>query len=102
MNWRRGVFRAWAVGSAIWIVAIGIAGFWSWYNDPYRPERERCAENNPMTNFGCNDPIVPSELNPPVPWPTWAYVLLALGVPLGALGLGYGVRWTLAGLRDNP
>ncbi len=78
MNWERGLFRTWIVGSSIWAVT------WFCLMDPM------CVFAN---NYRCrqHQPLGDGE--------GWATIFLLFGVPLIVLALGHVLSWALRGFK---
>jgi hypothetical protein len=101
MNWGRGLFRIWLVGSVAW---LGVVGWWVFKSlQPYQmthtptpAEVEICqkAAENP---FYCYDPIV-SVVTPELPLWQWAWVVgYAIVPPLLVYLAGRVLWWILRG-----
>lgn len=74
MNWRLGIFRAWAIVSAIWVA--GLLGILIWSLSAY-PDQHISTVN-------------------------WAqYLLVMFGGPIALLFLGRGVIWVVEGFRST-
>ena len=115
MNWRRGLFRLWIVGTALFVLAVAFIG----YSD-IKAEFDAAARAPKLVTDPALikqlDAAPPDETKPfdpdeflrkydpdyirhrPNPWATlgvWASV--ALGVPLAVLALGSSLVWALSG-----
>jgi hypothetical protein len=93
MQSRRGVFRLWVLLSLIGYMSF--VGYWL-INLPDAPWRQ--ISRNPSRT------IVELPASPTYPQ-TWAMVLIAVGVPAIALGLGLVTAWVIEGFRTptgNP
>ena len=111
LNWRRGLFRVWAVFSIVWAIGATAWGVTQWQSDPARVaahDPHRCGGPTPGPWCGYQHKAPPGELTdeqvgivPPKPKPIVASTLgWGLGVPGGiylAASLG---AWILAGFKQ--
>ena len=95
---RRGLLRAWIVGSATWIVAV-----WIYY---HLEDCQFTVFRNPFAHFdldalkcyGFKPKGLSSEF-----FVSWHDLLgLIIGVPLLVLALGFAVSWAVSGFRHQP
>jgi hypothetical protein len=112
MNLRRGLFRLWIVGSALFVLAVALFN----YSD-IKEEFEDAASATlkPVTDQAVTsvDPWAEFRLTPkpvtdpalikrlertPNPWASLGWVTaLAFGIPLAVLALGASLVWALSG-----
>jgi hypothetical protein len=106
MNWRRGLFRLWIVGAALFVLAVALIS----YTD-IKEEFEDAAsasasvtdravtKQNSVAPKRVTDPALIRRLErTPNPWATlgwWASI--ALGIPLTVLALGASLVWAFSG-----
>ena len=127
MNWKRGLFRLWALFAAVWFLSVSGVAFDRWYNDPWRVVSETPKTKAPF------DPSKPYTVVPPSDLPSgieqrgfdpdkylaekvpdWAatpipngkkpmswleYLVLAFGVPTGVLGAAVAGWWAKQGFK---
>ena len=103
MNWRRGLFRLWIVGTALFVIAVASINYPSikaefdtvahppkLVTDPKLIEQLEAAPPDPI-NFGY---LIPT----PNPWASvGTAVAIALGIPLAVLALGASLVWDFSG-----
>lgn len=111
MRWGRFLFRLWAVASVVWIAGV----FLIMYPDitaPVAPNAELPAVcKSPGARIDCMIAILQQAAKEPAePAPPSRSVMLERAEPvaivaflpvLGALLLGFGIRWALAGLNRD-
>lgn len=114
MNWRRGLFRAWAVFAVVWVASTGGAALWRSYTDPWRvvsvtpvpasdlpgdsvttPPSGRFQNPNPA------DSGLRAAPEPPRPASSvselWPALMRILGIPLVVLAASLAARWVVLG-----
>jgi len=111
MNWRRGLFRLWIVGTVLFVIAVAFVS----YSDIKEEFEDASATHQPVTDpevikrfeesrLGTTlkpvtDPALIKRLErTPHPWATlgmWASI--AFGIPLVVLVLGASLVWAFAG-----
>ena len=103
MNWRRGLFRLWIVGTVLFVIAVASINYPSikaefdtvahppkLVTDPKLIEQLEAAPPDPI-NFGY---LIPT----PNPWASvGTAVAIALGIPLAVLALGASLVWAFSG-----
>jgi hypothetical protein len=65
MSVRRGLFRAWAMFTVIWVLAVGGSALNAWYHDPWRVISEvRVAPSAPRSDVASSAgrPVPKSDL----------------------------------------
>lgn len=101
MNWRRGLLRAWIVGSAMWIAVVAAFAVQDWRSRPIRPQAETksmiCTEN-PHPPEWCSYPAATPDEDL-VPFRAAPYLVWGTTGPALALAGGVLIFWVLAGFR---
>jgi hypothetical protein len=108
MNLRRGLFRLWIVGSALWVLAVAFVSYGNIEEefedatsvifqpvpDPEVLKRFQEGTLKPVT-----DPTLIKRLErTPNPWASVGRAAaIALGIPLAILALGLSLLWALSG-----
>jgi hypothetical protein len=93
MNWRRGLFRLWIVGSALFVLAIAFVSYGDikrGFDDAATIAAHQTA-TQPVEEWTDYEP-------PPAPWKSlgvWAGI--AFGIPLVVLALGSSLVWAFSG-----
>jgi hypothetical protein len=109
MNWRRGLFRLWIVGSALFVIAIAFISYGDikekFNNEMFEVQLEdgrtfqvRAPDMETATAKVRAQPEGFIIEEPPSPWTTlemWAGI--ALGIPLAVLALGAFLMWAFSG-----
>ena len=88
MNWRRGLFRLWIVGSVLFVIAVAVISY-----SEIKAEFE-AAKLLTQADLGDFAALVPA----PYPWTIlgiWASI--AVGIPLAVLALGASLVWAFSG-----
>ena len=127
MNWKRGLFRLWALFAVVWVLSVSGVAFDRWYNDPWRVVSEAPKTTSafdpskPYTDKKPNgfdpDKYLANKLPgwyQPEKVPDWAvtpnpegkrpmswleYLVLAFGVPAGVLGAAVAGWWAKQGFK---
>ncbi len=104
MNWRRGLFRAWVLFSAVWVTGAAALTYLHWHYDPVTAT----ALYDPWSQF--SDTAKPNDWvdavgNParPLPLlPRWGWtILVGFLVPPLAFVAGIAALWIGRGFKDN-
>lgn len=86
MNWTKGFFRVWIVGSLLWILLIGwVMGVPAW-------QSIGCPDAGPWCQYGQQSPAEAFR----------ELAITALGFPLAVLAIGSALTWALKGFRKTP
>jgi hypothetical protein len=97
MNWRRGLFRLWIVGSALFVIAVAFVS----YSDIKRQFDDAATIAAHQTASEPVRELTDYEVGigpPPAPWKTlgvWASI--AFGIPPVVLVLGSSLVWAFSG-----
>jgi hypothetical protein len=100
MNWRRGLFRLWIVGTALFVIAIAFISYSEikgQFDDAATIAAHQAAQAASQPVDGLTDYEVGIG-PPPAPWATlgtWASI--AFGIPLAVLVLGASLVWAFSG-----
>jgi hypothetical protein len=109
MNLRRGLFRLWIVGSALWVLAVAFVSY-SDIAEEFEdaasvillpvPDPEVIKRFQEGTLKPVSDPTLIKRLErTPSPWTSLGQgAAIALGIPLAVLALGSSLLWALSGL----
>jgi hypothetical protein len=112
MNLRRGLFRLWLVGSALFVLAVAIVN----YNEIEEefedvtsvvfqpvPDPEVIKGFQEGTLKPVTDPALIKRLErTPNPWASLGRVAaIAIGIPLAVLALGASLLWALSGFASE-
>ena len=92
MNWSRGLWRAWVLFSALWIVGVGLH-YWWWLQTTTWHFSQPDITRVPKAEF---DAIVGQ-----VRWIQQQHVGAAIAAPLAVLVIGAGVLWVVRGFRPE-
>jgi hypothetical protein len=108
MNWRRGLFRLWIVGTALFVLAVAFVSYgeiktqFDAVTDPALIKRLEAAPADETKPFDPDEFL--RKYDPgyirhnPNPWATlgvWAGI--AFGIPLAVLALGASLVWAFSG-----
>src|SRR5262245_51044184 len=100
MNWRRGLFRLWIVGSVLFVIAVAYFS----YSEIKRQFDDAALIAANQAAMAASLPVksrTDYEVGigpPPAPWATlgrWAAI--AFGIPLAVLVLGASLVWAFSG-----
>jgi hypothetical protein len=92
MNWRRGLFWLWIVGSALFVIAVAFISFTE-IKEQFDAAAAIAAEkpNRPLTDAEVG-------IGGPAPWTILAmWAGIAFGIPLVVLVLGASLVWAFSG-----
>ena len=92
MNWRRGLFRLWIVGTALFVLAVAFVS--------YTEIKEQFDAAAAIAAERPNRPLTDAEvgIGGPAPWTILAMCAgIALGIPLAVLALGASLVWAFSG-----
>jgi hypothetical protein len=101
MNWRRGLFRLWIVGSVLFVLAVAFISYseiMQQFDDAATIAAHQAAQ---AASQPVEDGLTVYEVGigpPPAPWATlgtWASI--AFGIPLAVLVLGASLVWAFSG-----
>ena len=82
MNLRRGVFRLWIVGSALFVLAVAVVSY-----APIKAEFDAASTDEQIV-------AVLTNVRPPSPWTSvGTAAAIAFGIPLAVLALGASLIW---------
>jgi hypothetical protein len=107
MNWRRGLFRLWIVGSVLFVIAVAVISYGDIKEqfDAARLEaiRSQLDTSRPLPQW-TDDELrayiaMPKQITPTaIPWATLEmWVSIAFGIPLAVLVLGASLVWAFSG-----
>jgi hypothetical protein len=112
MNWRRGLFRLWIVGAALFVIAVVVISYRDIKEqfDAAQLEtiRSQLDTSRPLPQW-TDDELrayiaMPRQITPTVaPWfllGLWASI--AFGIPLAVLILGASLVWAFSGFAATP
>jgi len=104
MNWRRGLFRLWIVGSVLFVIAVAVISYWDIKEnfDAARLEaiRSQVDTSRPLPQWTDDElrafliEMIPTA-NPWVRLGVWAST--AFGIPLAVLIIGSSLVWAFSG-----
>jgi hypothetical protein len=110
MNWRRGLFRLWLVGSALFVLAVASLN----YTDIKEEFDDAASATQAVTSVDpwAEFPIVPKPVTDPAlikrlertpnPWASLGRLAaVAFGVPLVVLVLGSSLVWAFSGFATT-
>jgi hypothetical protein len=97
MNLRRGLFRLWLVGSALFVLAVAVVSY-----APIKAEFEGVARNAYAPSTDEQIAAVLTNVRPPSPWTSvGTAAAIALGIPLAVLALGASLVWAFSGFATK-
>ena len=92
MNWRRGLFRLWIVGTVLFVIAVAFVS--------YTEIKEQFDAAAAIAAERPNRPLTDAEvgIGGPAPWTILAmWAGIAFGIPLVVLIIGASLVWAFSG-----
>src|SRR5262249_45378017 len=89
MTLRRGLFRLWIIGAALFVLAVAVVSY-----APIKAEFEGVARNPYAPSTDEQIAAVLTNVRPPSPWTSvGTAAAIAFGIPLAVLALGASLIW---------